>query len=204
MRFGSVLRPRRPGYGLRVEELEPRDCPAGMTPTLSLNVMPAGPMLYTVSGFVMDEAPGGLSVQLSGVYSGAVQTNCMGMFSVNVTPSQLGTITATVTDNEGLVSVPVQRACSSIAPSITLAANRLVNNVWTFTGMVVDEYAAGLTVTLGGLASLANKQATVGANGMFSLTVELAQGEEGTATALTYDWWGHASNVAQCIIQPTV
>ena len=207
MPCGSALRlPQRSyRYRPRFDALESRDCPTGLPPMIStFMVMPAGPMLYSLSGMVMDEAPAGLSVNFTGVYVGSTMTDSMGHFSVNVTPSQLGSITAGVTDNQGLAAMPVQRSCSSLAPTITLTGQRVACNQWTFSGLVLDEYAPGLTVSFGGLASLAGKTATVAANGTFSLTVDLAEGEEGTALAETMDWWGHHSNVAQYMIQPSV
>ena len=202
MPCGSAVRSPRKCYRPRFDALEARDCPTGMPPTIStFTVMPAGPMLYSLSGSVMDEAPAGLAVNFTGVYTGSALTDSFGNFSVNVTPSQLGAITADVTDNEGLAATPVQRSCSSFAPNITLTGSRQVNNMWHFSGMVMDEHAPGLTVTFGGI--LAGKQATVASNGTFSLTVVLAEGQEGTATARTIDWWGHESNVAQYIVQPS-
>lgn len=204
MPSGSVLRSPRRNYRPCFDALETRDCPTGIPPTIStFNVMPAGPMLYALSGSVMDEAPGNLAVNFTGVYVGSVMTDAMGNFSVNVTPSQLGSITADVTDNEGLTATPVQRSCSSWVPQISLSASRQVNNLWQFSGMVMDEHAPGLTVNFGGLASLAGKSATVASDGTFSLCVDLAEGEEGTATAQTMDWWGHLSNEAQYIVQPS-
>lgn len=203
MRSGFAVRSLRPAYRPSMEALEDRNCPTGMTPTINFMVATAGPMLYTLSGSVMDEAPAGLSVDFTGVYTGSAMTDANGSFSVNVTPSRLGTITANVTDNEGLSATPVQRSVTSAAPTITLSASRQVANLWVFSGTVTDEYAADLLVRFGNLPSLEGKTATVAANGTYSLTVELAQGEEGTACAQLTDWWGLGSNVAEYIIAPS-
>jgi hypothetical protein len=79
------------------------------------------------------------------------------------------------------------------------------NNIWTFSGMVTDgtSSAAGLTVTFGGLNSLNGKTATVGSNGVFTLTVQLQPGEGGYATAQTTDSSGFNSNLAQVLVDPT-
>jgi len=67
---------------------------------------------------------------------------------------------------------------------------------------VQDEYAAGMTVTLGGLPELQNVTVTTDANGNFSYTCQLAVGESGTATAITTDWWSAQSNEAEVYVSP--
>jgi hypothetical protein len=85
------------------------------------------------------------------------------------------------------------------------SASEGYNNIWTFSGSVADGYgsAVGLTVTFGGLNSLAGKSATVAANGTFSLIVQLQPGEGGYATAQTTDSYGFTSNMAQVLVDPT-
>jgi hypothetical protein len=91
------------------------------------------------------------------------------------------------------------------APVISnFTATQGSNNVWTFTGLVTDDSPAGLTVNFGGLPSLQDKTATVGADGRFSLTVALAQGESGEATAQVTDWWGLTSNLAWVMVNPII
>lgn len=203
MRLGSALRSPRFAYRPWMEPLENRDCPTGMTPTLSFSTLAVGPTTYRLSGSVMDEAPAGLIVQFTGVYAGSTQVDPSGNYSMDVTPSQLGAITAAVTDNEGLTATQ-QGSLTSLPPTITLSASRQVNNLWVFSGTVTDEHAAGLTVRFGGLPTIDGRTTTVAANGTFSFTAELAPGEEGTATAKTTDWWGLNSNLAEYMIHPAV
>lgn len=56
--------------------------------------------------------------------------------------------------------------------------------IWTFEGEVADGYPVqGLVVRFHGIPSVTGKTAIVDENGKFSLTVELAVGEDGTVTA---------------------
>ncbi len=76
--------------------------------------------------------------------------------------------------------------------------------VWTFTGRVVDEAPGGLTVTFGGIPSLAGQTTITAADGSFSKTVVLQPGEEGYATAVTVDAAGLSSNVARYFVSQTL
>jgi hypothetical protein len=98
----------------------------------------------------------------------------------------------------------VAQLARSSAPVITgFQANRGSGNCWTFSGTVIDQNPAGLTVTFGGLPSLQGQVATTNASGYFSLTVQLQPGECGMATAQTTDWAGLQSNVATAsVVQP--
>lgn len=177
--------------------------PLNSAPTINLTLTQGSQKTVTLSGQVFDESPGGLTVVFTGQYSGNTVTNSNGTFSLTVQAAGLGTINAQTTDAQGLASNVVQQSVTSSAPSIiNFTATRSVNTVYIFTGQVLDESAAGLTVSFGGLQSLLGKTATVAPNGTFSLTVELAQGEEGCATAQTTDWWGLVSQVAEALVSP--
>jgi hypothetical protein len=78
-----------------------------------------------------------------------------------------------------------------------------LGRVWTFTGVVIDEYPGGLTVTFGGIPSLQAVTAITSGSGTFVVTVVLQPGESGTATAQTVDNEGLASNVAMDIVEQT-
>lgn len=67
--------------------------------------------------------------------------------------------------------------------------------VWKFSGRVVDESPAGLTVTFGGL--LTGRTATTAADGTFSIVLTLSPGQGGLVTAKTVDIHNQASNLAQ-------
>ncbi len=76
-------------------------------------------------------------------------------------------------------------------------------NVWTFQGQVIGQNVAGLTVLFGGLPSLQGMSAVVEEDGWFHLTIQLQQGESGTATAQATDGWWLYSNIAQAVVNPT-
>ena len=95
-------------------------------------------------------------------------------------------------------------ATENVAPRVTnFAAVAGVGGVWRFTGDVIDEAPAGLTITFGGEpASLQNLTATTDANGHFDKTVLLHTdgSDDGMASAKTTDAAGSASNVARYIV----
>ena len=60
-----------------------------------------------------------------------------------------------------------------------------------------------MTVTFGGLPTLVGTTVNTAADGSFTLTIKLQDGENGTATAQTTDVWGQASNVAMACVHQT-
>ncbi|MCI0377405.1 MAG: hypothetical protein L0215_07355 [Gemmataceae bacterium] len=193
-------RAQSPRYRPHLEGLESRDCP-NAAPTIFMGIMSVQQKNVVLSGVVQDESPAGLTVQFSGQYTGTTQTDSEGTFTVSVTPAQLGAIFAGTTDNIGQASNVAQVNVTSNAPAIVnFAATRLAGNIFTFTGRVVDEDPLGLKVTFGGLPSLVGRYVLAGADGSFSLTVELACGEEGIATAQTTDWWLLNSAIAETLV----
>ena len=202
MVLGSASRLKR-DYRPALECLEGRDCPAAPA-VMTFAWEYTQQQRFLLQGTVTDEQPAGLTVVFSGVYNGSVTTDANGQFSLIVEPTGLGQVNASVTDGEGLTSAPAGAWLNSMPPTINnFTAVRQLNNIWVFSGSVMDEYAPGLKVYFGGLPSLANKWASVSANGTFSLTVDLAQGEQGTATAVTCDWWGLSSNEATALVFPS-
>jgi hypothetical protein len=204
-----------------LEALENRDCPSGPDtqivpapgliapnppPSLQMTSIAAGPHEFTLSGHVTDDQPAGLTVQFSGAYAGSVQTDADGNFALTVSPEQLGLVSASVTDTAGLASNLAQAIFSSMPPMITnFTTSNALGHVWVFTGHVTDEFAAGLKVTFGGsVQAVDGLTATVDADGNFSLTVEISDGDGGGVSAQTTDWWGLASNQAICWVPPTV
>jgi hypothetical protein len=208
---------------LHLEALEARDCPsasalvAPVEPaaaavsntapaivaapgiSLSLSVVPGPGGTATVSGQVSGGSPtGGLTVTLSGVVSGSVATCADGTFTYTGPASGPGQIQAAATDAAGTT---VTSATKRIARPPTIVNFRAIyngNNNWTFTGQVHGPHAAGLVVTLAGIPSLDNRNAsaTVQASGSFSYTITLQPGECGGVTAECIDLWGHRSNEA--------
>lgn len=182
----------------RLETLEARDCP---TLTLNYNISYGAQRSVTISGHV-----GGMNSPMAGVtFSGVVAGNAVvaanGDFSFQAQASALGTVHARARDSTGDQSAVVDASVVSAAPTISnFTATQGANNCWIFQGHVDDESAAGMTVTLGGLPSLQGRMAQVQADGTFTCVVQLAQGEAGTATARTTDWWGLTSNLAEYTI----
>jgi hypothetical protein len=82
---------------------------------------------------------------------------------------------------------------------VDFGAVQETSTMWTFRGQVVGA-TEGSTVQLGGLPSLRGCTATVGANGWFSISVQLKSGECGTATAQATDAAGDVSNLARALV----
>jgi hypothetical protein len=165
-----------------------------------LTVVESGPnRTVTVSGAVTDISPGGRTVTLSGVVSGAVVTNANGTFSVTLQASGLGTISAVTTDVWGQSSNTGQATVQSMTPTISsFSAVQEEADLWTFQGQVGDEFAYGLTVTFGGL--LAGSSATVSETGWFYFSKYISEGAYDIATAQVTDWWGLQSALAQVLV----
>lgn len=203
MRLFTAARPQSTRYRPAMERLEDRHCPA--VPVIMSMAWESGQQSFTLMGTVCDEQPAGLTVQFTGAFTGTTTTNSFGGFSLQVQPESLGFVFATVTDSEGLTSQSAQANLFSNAPMISgFSAMRVIDDMWVFSGTVSDEHRAGLKVRLGGLTCLENKTVCTDANGYFSLTLEVPQGEQGTIWAQTADWWGLSSNVATYSFHPTV
>jgi hypothetical protein len=186
---------------------------AGLTASASATVTANAPSLtmyrtygpnrqVTLSGMVTDAQPGGLTVAFSGVVSGTTTTKADGSYSVTLTATALGSITATTQDVWGLNSAAATVMVSNSAPTITLSASQ-VGSIWTFSGRVSDEYAAGLVVTFSGPSDINGKTATVQSDGTFSLTLTLSSSDTGWITASVTDWWGLSSQAEVALaLQP--
>lgn len=170
-------------------------------PTISFSVTESGPNKeVTVSGTVTDESPSGLVVTFSGKVTGTATTDSTGHFTLTTNASGLGQVNASTSDVWGQSSATYGYTLSSQTPTITnfnVAPSQ--GNTWIITGTVNDEFAAGLTVTFGGL--LAGNVATVASNNTFSLAVTLASGLTGYGTATVEDWWGQVSASVQKFIE---
>jgi large repetitive protein len=155
----------------------------------------------TVSGTLNDIDAASQTVHFGGVVSGSAVTDGSGHFSFTANASALGTINVGEMDLWGQASSPASVTVTSAAPVIQnfTAVNEALN-IWIFTGNVVDESAAGLTITFGGCAALNGQTTTVQADGSFSFTIQLPAGTDCTVTAITTDWWGLMSNTALTIM----
>jgi hypothetical protein len=156
-----------------------------------------------LSGRVVDESPGGLVVNFSGIASGSATTDANGNFLATLPASGTGGVNAGTSDPWGLMAITATIFFSNQPPAIVgFTASRNVGNLWTFSGTVEDEQPEGLVVRFGGLPSLAGKTAIAGAGGYFTITVELPPGENGIATAQTTDWFGLDSEVEEVLVVP--
>jgi hypothetical protein len=170
-------------------------------PSLALTISYGTQRTVTLSGQATGIDAGSLTISFSGVVSGTASTNSSGVFQFTTQASSLGNIQASTTDSWGQASNTPQVTVSSNAPQIVdFTATLQVGNVWLFQGEVTDESPQGLVVTFGNLPSLVGVTTTVGANGWFSISITLQNGEQGVATAQTTDWWGLNSNVAQALV----
>ncbi len=211
-RTWAKSRPAAPSrVRLGLEALEDRYCPTttvGLTqhfigpavqrvasamctaPTLTLNLTWGANRSVTFSGTVTDanSTVAGLTVVFS--------SNADGTFQVTVTALTLGVVSAQVTDELDMESNVAQVTLSNTTPVIKgFHGSEGAGNVWTFSGSVTDNYAPGMTVTLGGIASLnweTGVNVTVKADGTFSYTLRLngTMTDNGVVWADTTDWWG--------------
>jgi hypothetical protein len=176
-------------------------------PTISLTLTYGAQKTVTVSGTVNDIDPGGRTITLSGMMSGTVVTDTNGAFTWTGKASNRGVINASTVDLWGQQSNTAQVTVAPSAPVISnFAAGEQpgLGNYWTFSGTVNDCCSVnGLTVTLGGMPSLKGKTVQVLSDGTFEITVQLQNCESGTASAVTQDWWGQASNLAMTDVHPT-
>jgi large repetitive protein len=169
-----------------------------VAPTLTMNLAYGANKTVILSGKVTDAQAGGMVVTFSGVATGTTTTDANGNYSVTLTPTALGQITATTTDVWGLSSAAASVTVTNTAPTITLVATQH-GNIWTFSGHVTDDYATGLVVTFSGPADINGKTAVVGGDGNFSLTVVLSPNDAGWITATVTDWWGIAAEAQFCM-----
>jgi hypothetical protein len=182
---------------LGLERLETRFCP---TPVISFGATTTS-VNYQVElrGTVTDGDAGTLNVSFSGPgLSAIISLSGSGSFDIFTTASALGNITAVASNQTTNSTGTATRTLNDGAPSISnFTASQLGGGYWTFQGQVSDDQTvAGLVVKLGGLPSLKGVTATVNSQGWFSVTVQLQNGESGTATAQTTDCWGLTSNIA--------
>jgi hypothetical protein len=195
MSFFARARSNSPSFRFRptLEALEGRDCPSALT----LNVTKLTLRNVTLSGQFSDPNPGGVTINFTGVYTGSAGTAADGSYSVNVTATSLGTITAAASDT----GVTVQATITDTAPVINnFQAVRVVNNTFTISGTVSDPQVAGTVVTFSGLPDMNGHTITVRADGSFSFAVDLTPGEFGTLNAQATDAWGLASALARTYV----
>jgi hypothetical protein len=170
-------------------------------PGLTLAVTYGCQRTVTLSGKVTAPSAGSLTVTFAGVVTGWVTTNTDGTFTWKTQASALGKVQATTKDVWGQTSSAAQVTVSSAKPVISnfgASEGPMVGGVrwWTFEGEVTAPSPKGETVQFGGIPSLKNQTATVDSSGWFVLTIQLQNGENGTAWAQATDCWGQTSALA--------
>jgi hypothetical protein len=172
-------------------------------PYLTMSFSYGSQRTITLEGMVYDENPSGIPVMISGaVPTQTVHADSQGRFTLTTVASSLGEVRGQATDFAGHNSNIVTVALTNIAPQVfELRVTCEGGNTYVLTGRVSDESPAGLTVTLGGeVDAFRGRTVVVGADGSFSLTVEITDvNDRGEITAQTTDWWGLTSNVATCL-----
>lgn len=201
----KVTQPTRPWVRPRVVpalyELEARVCPAAPL-LMGFNVALLQGQTVQLTGMVMDENPGSVSIRFSGAASGTTTANAMGLFQLTTTASQLGTIYAQATDNQGLTSQIAQSLLSAPTPNLTLTLAHGSGKMVTLGGQVTAGAPGNLTVTFTGQVAATTTSATTGT---YSYTAEASA--LGTVSATVTDIWGQHSNAVQVAVAsnaPTV
>src|SRR5581483_5122664 len=153
------------------------------------------------------DLPGGWVVYFSGAASGIAITDSNGDYSVTLTADSLGEIDAITMDSSFIQVARTSATLASEAPEIEDFCYSAQPDGWyKFTGRVIDESPAWLTVRFGGgPSSLSDQTTTVAADGSFEFWIQLngTASDEGTATAQVTDWWGLESELALCDVHQT-
>lgn len=152
-----------------------------------------------ISGAVSAVSPAGLTVTFSGsagLGTTTTTTDANGNFDLVTSASQLGDISATVTDSWGVIS-PLATTGIMVNPPqiIELTADPTGQGKQVeVSGSISASTPGGLTVTFSGSAGLAATSATTDSNGNFDLLTTASQ--LGEVDAEFTDVWGETSPVA--------
>jgi hypothetical protein len=225
--LGLFRRPHLQGVGSRgrvvlsLERLEVRDQPNAVPAIVNFSANEIGNGTFLINGQVVDQNPGGLVVAFGGVSSAnglTVVTNADGTFSdivqLQVNGTDVGFLTATTVDAQGLVSTPVEVFLDPIPASpgtnaaptvVNFSEEQIGNGLFLISGRVVDQNPGGLVVTFSGDTSANGTTVVTNADGTFSDTVQLQGGGTGAGflTAMTIDANGLVSTPVALFLDPT-
>ncbi len=167
-------------------------------PTITLGVTEVDADTMTLAGAVTDIDAAGDTIAISGAKQGSVTADTNGNFTFTMANTDLGAVDVNTTDLWGQASNTAEVAANILPPVITgFTATQSEGNSWIFRGTVTAPNMQGVTITFGGIPSLAGQTVNVAADGSFSIVVTLGDGEStGTATAQATDQNGQKSNVA--------
>jgi hypothetical protein len=145
----------------------------------------------TVTGTVVAQDPGGLSVNAFGALGATAVTNADGTFSITTEALRLGTVQVQVTDSWGQVSDFTNVVLTSPPPTFEyFSGGHGSGNTWIISGVIKGPDVAGMTVTFSGPGALQGLTATVSESGYFWVAVQLPCTTSACITATVTDWWG--------------
>ncbi len=192
-RFISCRRRRRPAQKpkthrrIQFESLERRYCLSAPTIT-AFQIDSIDGRTVSVSGYVADEDPETVCVDIYDSLYGGVSPNASGYFSYSGEAYWPGTITAVAYDQEYNLSAPAEVAFSDDPPSVdSLAVTYGTGTEVTITGQVTDETPGGLPVDFYGSVY---GTAVTDTSGYFSLHVPDGSASLGYVDVSVYDAWG--------------
>jgi hypothetical protein len=196
--FGLLTRSSRPRHAAArryvrptLERLEDRLAP---TNQLTLSVAYDPHQQVTLSGQLTGSNTAGQVIMFGGAVKGSAVTDSNGQYSVTLQASSLGQVNAA--EVAGQSNMATANLVSAI-PNITFTASPEGNGVWLFSGTVTGAPTQGEVVNFGGITPLAGQSTDVNADGSFSFTCIVNEGQGGVATAQAVDWWGDSSAVAK-------
>jgi hypothetical protein len=164
---------------------------------VSVNVTYAANKQVILSGNLMVQSGSNANqtINLGGAVSGTATTDSQGNYSVTLTASQLGQVTAASAD--GLSNTATATLMNGTPSIMSFNAIAEGGGVWEFTGTVMGAPTQGEVVNLGGIPALNNESVNVNPDGSFTVFATVTSGNGGTATAQAVDWWGDTSTVAE-------
>lgn len=179
---------------LSLERLEDRLAPSGEM--LSMFVTYDPNKQVTLTGQLANQSGpmAGQTIDLGGSVNGTATTNANGNYSVTLSVSQLGQVTAVSADGQSNTCMAM---LMSAAPTITnFNATPEGGGVWLLSGNVTGQPLQGTVVNFAGIKAVDGEQETVNANGTFNLYVTVSSGNGGLVEAEAVDWWGDTSQEA--------
>jgi hypothetical protein len=138
------------------------------------------------------------AINFGGVVQGSAVTDSQGNYSVTLSVSQLGQVTAASAD--GKSNTATATLMSGMPMIMGFEAINEGGGVWEFTGSVSGAPTQGESVSLGGIPALNGVSVNVSPDGSFTVFVSVASGNGGEATAQAVDWWGDTSEIAETAV----
>jgi hypothetical protein len=191
---------------LFLERLEDRLSPVSISPgptsppppmeSLSLNVTYLQNKQVTLSGNLTG-ASGAIpneTINLSGAVSGTAVTNAQGAYSVTLTATTLGQVSAASAD--GMSNIADFTLVGGTPTITNFGAMAEDNGLWYFFGTVANAPPQGEVVNFGGINALQGQSVAVSSSGSFEFYAIVNSGNGGWATAEAVDWWGDTSQIA--------